>query len=218
MTENSRRRCQECGAVLLPKRRVCVACSAPIPGAGHDRTGALAEVVNEMHSTREPDKTVVFVPEYREARLKREHRQKLLIIATVVGCVGLMAVALLVGRMSPRKKVDVPKQQREVMAKRDLDLYTKAFEDFRADNGRYPTAQEGLGALLKRPAGVTNWHGPYIEADYSVDPWGHDYVYQSVNEARGYIMFSFGPEGESAGKYYMRITSGTPDPAASPTP
>ena len=204
--------------MLLPKRRVCVACSAPVPGAEHGRTGALAEVVSEMHSTREPDKTVVFVPEYREARLKREHRQKLLIIAAVVGCVVLMVTVMLVGRRSPRKQVEPPKQQREVMAKRDLDLYTRALEDFRADNGRYPTVQEGLGALLKRPAEVKNWHGPYIEADYSVDPWGHDYVYQSVDDAKGYVMFSFGPEGESAGKYYMRITSGTPNPTTSPTP
>lgn len=217
MTETPERRCRECGAALLPKRRFCVACSAPVPGESHERTGALADIVGEMHSTREPDKTVVFVPEYRDARLKRERRNKRVIIAALAGCAILLVSVFLVARMNQRKKTDVPKQQRETMAKRDLDLYTKAFEDFRADNGRYPTAQEGLGALLKRPASLTSWHGPYIEADYSVDPWGHDYVYQSVDDAKGYVMFSFGPEGESAGKYYMRITSGTA-PAATPAP
>ncbi|MGH9800871.1 MAG: type II secretion system protein GspG [Blastocatellia bacterium] len=217
MTENQERRCQECGAVLLPKRRVCVACSAPVTGAERQQ-GTLAEIMREMPSTRQPDKTVVFVPEYKEARLKRERRNKQLVIAALVGIVILMAVSLTVWRLNQRKKADVPKQQRETMAKRDLDLYTKAFEDFRADLGRYPTVQEGLGALLKRPAGMATWHGPYIEADYSVDPWGHDYVYQSLNDARDYVMFSFGPEGESAGRYYMRISSGAPEPAATPIP
>lgn len=218
MAETPVRRCQECGAVLLPKRRVCVACAAPIPGADHERTGALADVVNEMHSTRDPDKTVVFVPEYREARLKHERRRKQLVIAVLVGCVFFMASIWMLGRSPQRKKTDAPKQQREAMAKKDFDLYTKAFEDFRSDLGRYPTVQEGLGALLKRPSGLDMWHGPYIESDYSVDPWGHDYVYQAVDEAKGYVMFTFGPEGESAGKYYMRITSGAPEPAPTPTP
>lgn len=217
MTETSIKRCQECGAALLPKRRVCVACAAPIPGAGHERTGALADVVNEMHSTRDPDKTVVFVPEYREARLKHERRSKQLIVAALIGCVALIASFLILGRTGQRKKSDAPaQQQREAMAKRDFNLYTKAFEDFRADVGRYPTVQEGLGALLKRPAGLDEWHGPYIESDYSVDPWGHDYVYQATDDAKGYLMFTFGPEGESAGKYYMRITSGVAEPASTP--
>ena len=217
MTETPVRRCQECGAVLLPKRRVCVACSAPVPGANHERTGALADVVSEMHSTRDPDKTVVFVPEYRDARLKRERRSKRLIVAAVIACVVLMASVFMLARPGQRKKTETPKQpQRDAMAKKDLDLYTKAFEDFRSDVGRYPTVQEGLGALIKRPAGLDEWHGPYIESDYSVDPWGHDYIYQAVDGAKGYVMFTFGPEGESTGKYYLRITSGAPEPTVSP--
>ena len=218
MTENAERRCQECGAVLLPKRRFCVACSAHVSAAGNERTGGLTDLLREMPSTQQPDKTIVFVPEYREARLKRERRNKWLAIATAIGCVVLMAAGLTVWRLNQRKKADVPKQQRETMARRDLNLYAKAFEDFRSDIGRYPTVQEGLGALLKRPAGMANWRGPYIEADYSVDPWGHDYVYQAVGEAKGYVMFSFGPEGESAGRYYMHISSGAPEPGAKPNP
>lgn len=216
MTENSERRCQECGAVLLPKRRFCVACSAHVSAAGQEQEGGLTDLLREMPSTHQPDKTIVFVPEYREARLKRERRNKRLIVSALVGCVVLLVVSLAVWRLSPRKKADVPKQQRETMARRDLDLYAKAFEDFRSDIGRYPTVQEGLGALLKRPAGMANWHGPYIEADYSVDPWGHDYVYQAVAEAKGYVMFTFGPEGESARRYYMHIGSGASEPGANP--
>lgn len=216
MAENQERRCQECGAVLLPKRRFCVACSAHVSAVGQEQADRLTDILREMPSTHEPDKTIVFVPEYREARLKRERRDKRLMVSALVACLVLLVVSLAVWRLSPRKKSEVPKQQRETMAKRDLDLYAKAFEDFRSDVGRYPTVQEGLGALLKRPVTTNNWHGPYIEADYSVDPWGHDYVYQSVAESKGYIMFTFGPEGESAGRYYMHISSGAPEPDVKP--
>ncbi len=154
MAENQERRCQECGAVLLPKRRFCVACSAHVSAVGQEQADRLTDILREMPSTHEPDKTIVFVPEYREARLKRERRDKRLMVSALVACLVLLVVSLAVWRLSPRKKSEVPKQQRETMAKRDLDLYAKAFEYFRSDIGRYPTVQEGLGSLLKRPGGM----------------------------------------------------------------
>ncbi len=65
---------------------------------------------------------------------------------------------------------------------------------FKADVGRYPTTQEGLGALLKAPDGVENWDGPYIKKlDTFADPWGHPYKYISPGQHSEYDIFSYGP-------------------------
>ncbi len=218
MSESTERRCEQCGATLLPKWRFCVACSAPIPGAERRPQGQLAETLRHLPSTRQPDKTLVFVPELREARLKRSRRNKLIGIIVAVGCVALVITGFSLLRVKEHKKAQLPQQQREKMARHDLELYGRAFENFHADVGRYPTATEGLPALLKQPPTLAHWRGPYIEADYSVDPWGHDYVYQAFNNGAAYAMYTYGPEGESAGHYFLQINSGAQEPSAVPKP
>jgi general secretion pathway protein G len=66
---------------------------------------------------------------------------------------------------------------------------------FKADVGRYPTTQEGLRALLKKPDDAENWDGPYIKKDDAMnDPWGHPYNYQSPGQHNDYDLYSYGPE------------------------
>jgi general secretion pathway protein G len=96
------------------------------------------------------------------------------------------------------------------MATREIDLYTKSLELFFADNGRYPSAQEGLSALVRRPQEVPAWRGPYIEGDYSVDPWGNDYVYRVTIDGTGYELFTFGPNGEGGGQRFIMARGGRP--------
>ncbi|MDQ3012299.1 MAG: type II secretion system protein GspG [Acidobacteriota bacterium] len=218
MPEGTEGKCQQCGATLLPKWRFCVDCNAPIPGASRRPQGQLAETLRHLPSTHQPDKTVVFVPEYREERLRRERRNKRALIATAVGCVLVTVVSFAILRFKETKKAKVPQMQRETMARNELDVFAKSIENFRADVGRYPTMQEGLGALLKQPPTVDNWHGPYLERDYSVDPWGRDYVYQAFNDGKSYVVYTYGPEGEAAGRYFMQVNSGTPQPNPTPTP
>jgi general secretion pathway protein G len=62
-----------------------------------------------------------------------------------------------------------------------------ALDGFEVDNGFYPLGTNGLMALVQRPAGATNWHGPYIEA-LPKDPWGRDFHYDCPGKhtAAGY--------------------------------
>lgn len=218
MPESSEGKCQQCGATLLPKWRFCVACSAPVAGASRRAQGQLAETLRQLPSTRQPDKTLVFVPEHREARLKRARRNKQALIAVAAGFVLLVTVAVVFWRSKEQKKVQAPQLQREMMARRELDIYAKAIENFRADIGRYPTLQEGLAALLKQPPTLGDWHGPYLERDFSVDPWGHDYVYQAFNNGTAYAVYTYGPEGEAAGRFFLQVNSGAPTPNVTPSP
>lgn len=216
MSEDKQERCGQCGAPLLPGRRFCVACLAQVPGARVAREDRLSELMRETPSTRRPDKTMVFVPEFREARLKRERRNRRAFIASMISILVLAAAGVAVWRSQERKQAQVQSQRRETMARRELDLYAKALETFYADFGRYPTVREGLASLVRQPSTLAGWRGPYIEGDYSVDPWGVEYVYQVINDGAGYILSTYGPEGEASGRAFLQVHSGTRAPNATP--
>ena len=73
-------------------------------------------------------------------------------------------------------------------------------DTFRLDNGRYPSSQEGLGALRQRPFGVDRWDGPYLKKEVPADPWGRPYFYRSPGEGgRPYDLMSYGADGSPGG-------------------
>ena len=160
---------------------------------------------------------MVFVPEIREARLKRERRNRRALIAAMISCVLLAVVGFGAWRAHELKQAQARSQRRESMARRELDLYAKALEIFYADFGRYPTATEGLAVLVRQPSTLAGWRGPYIEGDYSVDPWGSEYVYQVFNGGTGYILSTYGPEGDAAGRAFLQVHSGASGPSPAPT-
>jgi general secretion pathway protein G len=216
MSEGGGGQCGQCGAALLPGRRFCIACFAQIPGAREAPKDRLAELMRETPSTHRPDKTMVFVPELRDARLKRERRIRRGVIAMMASLVILAIAVFAVWRVHERKQTQALSQKREAMARQELDLYAKALEIFHADFGRYPIATEGLGALVRQPSTLAGWRGPYIEKDFSVDPWGAEYVYQVFNDGAGYVLSTFGPEGETNGRAFLQVNSGTPARGATP--
>jgi general secretion pathway protein G len=89
-------------------------------------------------------------------------------------------------------------QARITAATTDLSNTEVALDSFEVDNGRYPTAQEGLAALVTQPAGLTTWKGPYLKRAIGNDPWGNPYVYRcpGVHNAQGYDLNSPGPNGQ----------------------
>ena len=216
MSEGTEERCGHCGAPLLPGRRFCVACLAQVPGARAESKDRLTELMRETPSTRRPDKTMVFVPELREARLKKERRNKRAFIAAMISVLALAAAGFVIWRTQERKQAQAQSQRRESMARRELDLYARALETFYADFGRYPTVNEGLASLARQPSTLAGWRGPYIEGDYSVDPWGVEYVYQVINDGKGYILSTYGPEGEASGRAFLQVHVGTVPPSAGP--
>ena len=49
---------------------------------------------------------------------------------------------------------------------------------FNKYNGRYPTTNEGLYVLLRKPEGVDNWSGPYLPMEQlPLDGWGNEFIY-----------------------------------------
>jgi len=218
MSENTGERCGQCGAMLLPRRRFCVACLAQVSSSSRQPEGQLAEIARQIPSTHRPDKTLVFVPERHEARIKRERRNRRAIIVAMISCAILAITAFMFWRAHERKQAEAQRQRREQLARRELDLYARSLDIFFADFGRYPTPKEGLATLVRRPSTLTGWRGPYIQGDYSVDPWGNEYVYRVFNDGAGYELFTHGPEGEAAGRVFLRVNAGASGPSLGPKP
>jgi general secretion pathway protein G len=76
-----------------------------------------------------------------------------------------------------------------------LDLY-------RLDLGTYPATDQGLGALVARPANAKGWNGPYAMADAGfMDPWGRPYQFRSPSQRPGhsYDLVTLGADGKVGG-------------------
>jgi len=74
-----------------------------------------------------------------------------------------------------------------------LDLY-------RLQIGAYPNSNEGLLALIERPASVGNWNGPYVKKRESlVDPWGSPYQYRSPGQRGEFDLYSLGADRTEGG-------------------
>ena len=86
----------------------------------------------------------------------------------------------------------------QVAARTELGDLKVSLGAYEVDTGGFPTSQQGLGALVHPPPGVTNWHGPYRRAVYK-DPWEHDYiyVYPGIHNRSGFDLSSMGPDGKA---------------------
>jgi general secretion pathway protein G len=92
-------------------------------------------------------------------------------------------------------------QARHTAAVTDIANLEVAIDAFEIDTGRYPTAEEGLKALIEEPANTKGWKGPYIKRGVPNDPWGNAYLYRNPgqNNTTGYDLYSFGPDGQEGG-------------------
>jgi len=82
-------------------------------------------------------------------------------------------------------------------AKIQIESLSSALDLYYLDVGRYPSTNEGLTALAKRPANADAWNGPYVRGGVVPnDPWGNPYVYRSPGEHGAYDIVSYGPDGE----------------------
>ncbi len=82
----------------------------------------------------------------------------------------------------------------ELFVRRTINEPLRAF---RVHVGRYPTTEEGLGALLVAPRAVEHhWRGPYVDPAIPLDPWGREYQYRAPGRKNtsGYDVWSLGPD------------------------
>ena len=110
----------------------------------------------------------------------------------------IVIIGLLAGYVAPRYFSQVGKSEIQV-ARAQIESIEKALDQFRLDNRRYPTAEEGLDALVQKPASASAWGGPYLKKGVPADPWGRPYVYRSPGAKGDYELASYGKDGQPGG-------------------
>lgn len=128
---------------------------------------------------------------------RRERGFTLIEIMVVVVILGILA-ALVAPNVI--RRVD---EARVTKARQDIRAYGTALNLYRMDNFRYPTTDQGLQALVARPAdpNLRNWkEGGYIDG-LKKDPWGSDYQYISPGTRGGdYDLYTLGADGQPGGE------------------
>lgn len=84
-----------------------------------------------------------------------------------------------------------------------------ALDMYRLDNGRYPTTEQGLEALIQQPANMADARnyrtGGYIKR-LPKDPWGNDYQYLSPGEKGLFDVYTLGRMVRKTGKALAQIS------------
>jgi general secretion pathway protein G len=82
-----------------------------------------------------------------------------------------------------------------------IKMFMMGLETYKMETGVFPTTEQGLAALRLQPEGVNNWHGPYLEQDVPVDPWGRAYVYKYPGDhGDSPEIMSYGADGQPGGE------------------
>jgi general secretion pathway protein G len=115
----------------------------------------------------------------------------------------LMVVLVIIGVLSALivpNVLDRADDARVTAARTDVNNLMQALKLYRLDNQRYPSADQGLDALVRKPAAGTpppNWR-PYLEK-LPNDPWGRPYLYVNPGVKGEIDVFSFGADGQPGG-------------------
>ena len=82
----------------------------------------------------------------------------------------------------------------------------EALNLYKLHNSMYPTTDQGLKALVKRPEIEPiprNWKGPYIEK-VPKDAWGNDFIY--ISDGKHFTLISPGPDGEEGTEDDLKVS------------
>ena len=119
---------------------------------------------------------------------------EIMLVIVIIAALAAMVVPRLAGRSE-----DARRKIAEADIKGNIGLALRLYE---VDNGRYPSSEQGLKALLIKPTSPplpTNWQKPYLEQE-PVDPWGASYQYRhpGTHPPHDYDLFSMGPDGKES--------------------
>ena len=117
---------------------------------------------------------------------------ELMVVLVIIGVLGALIVPNLIDRAD---------DARVTAARTDVNNLVQALKLYKLDNQRYPSAEQGLEALVAQPtAGAVppNWK-PYVDK-LPADPWGRQYQYLNPGVKGDIDVFSFGADGQPGGE------------------
>jgi general secretion pathway protein G len=117
---------------------------------------------------------------------------ELLVVLTIIGVLAALIVPNVLSRAEEAKVT---------AARTDISNLMQQLKLYKLDNQRYPTAEQGLEALVHKPTAGSvppNWK-PYIDK-LPNDPWGRPYQYVNPGVKGEVDVFSYGADGQSGGE------------------
>lgn len=127
---------------------------------------------------------------------QRQHGFTLIEIMVVVIILGILAAIVapnVIGRVGDAQVA---------AARQDIRGIEGALKFYRLDNFAYPTTEQGLEALVTRPAdpSIRNWkQGGYLDR-LPKDPWGNPYQYLNPGQNAEIDIYTFGRDGRPGGE------------------
>ncbi len=118
---------------------------------------------------------------------------ELIVVILIIAILAALVVPNLLGRVSQAKRSK---------AAADCSTIAGLLQSFRLDYDRYPTTEEGLGALRNPPPDPSGLTRPaYSTKEIPLDPWGHPYVYQWPGPLGddSFSLLSYGADGAPGG-------------------
>jgi general secretion pathway protein G len=133
----------------------------------------------------------------KKGRLHREAGVTLVEMMVVIVIIGLVTAIVVINVLPSQDVARVEK------AKADIRTLEQALELYRLDRTRYPTAEEGLNALVAPPASATPaavaGRESYVRR-LPNDPWGHPYKYGVPGKNGSYDIYSLGADAQEGGE------------------
>ncbi len=116
----------------------------------------------------------------------------------------LMVVLVIIGVLAALivpNVLDRADDARVTAARTDVNNMVQALKLYKLDNQRYPTAEQGLQALVVKPTAgpiPPNWR-PYLDK-LPKDAWGQPYQYLNPGVHQEIDVLSFGADGQAGGE------------------
>ena len=129
----------------------------------------------------------------RTLKVRGQRGFTLLEIMVVVIIIGLLAAIVAPNVIGQSDKARVE------LARANMAGIENALDMYKLDNGKYPTTEQGLNALVEKPADAKNWTAPYLK-DEPMDPWNNEFVYMSPGIDGPYDLYSLGADGQEGGE------------------
>ncbi len=130
-------------------------------------------------------------------RLKRAAGFTLIEVMVVIVILGVLAALIVPNVMGRGEKAKVD------TTAITLKGVAGALDQYKLDNSRYPSMQDGgLEALVTQPESAKNWMpGGYVKGGYPKDSWDNDLQYIAPgSEGRAFDLYSFGADGKEGGE------------------
>jgi general secretion pathway protein G len=132
---------------------------------------------------------------------ERERRKRRSRGITLLELLVVLAILALIATFAGPRLLNILSGAKTDAAKIQIDSLATTLDLYRLEVGQYPGEDEGLQALVERPAGNDKWNGPYLtKREALIDPWGNPYRYRFPGELGDFDIYSLGADNAEGGE------------------